>query len=141
MTRLFLSGALALTLALTACDSNDPIVSSCENESREIAIDTLAVGTSPAVADAGDRVLINYTGTLENGSEFDSGTNSAFYLASTVSGFRQGVTGMRIGGRRRITVPPYLGYGTQAREDASGEVLIPSCSVLVFEVELLDILS
>ncbi|MEM1054432.1 MAG: FKBP-type peptidyl-prolyl cis-trans isomerase [Bacteroidota bacterium] len=141
MTRLSVLGALTLALALTACDSSDPIVTSCDNESLEISIDTLAVGTSPAQANPNDRVLVNYRGTLTDGAEFDSGTNIAFTLTNTVSGFREGITGMRLGGERRVTVPPLRGYGTQERQDADGNVVIPPCSVLIFEVELIDILS
>ena len=141
MPRLSFLGALALALALAACDSNDPIVTSCDNESLTIEIDTLAVGTSPARATINDRVLVNYRGTLIDGTEFDSGTNVALTLTSTVSGFREGIAGMRIGGERRVTVPPYRGYSTSPRNDADGNELIPACSVLIFQVELLDILS
>ena len=57
-------------------------------------------------------------------------------LASTISGFREGVSGMRIGGKRRITIPPYRGYSTNTNIEA-----VPACSTLIFEVELLDILT
>lgn len=140
MARLSVLGALALALALAACDSNDE-PDTCSNESFEIAIDTLATGTCCATVVSTDRVRVNYVGTLEDGTEFDSGTNTIFSLAGTVSGFREGVTGMRIGERRRITVPPYRGYGVNARNDADGNEVIPACSVLIFEVELVDILS
>ena len=139
MPRLLLCCALAL--ALTSCDTNDPRFQLCEDENTEIEIETLVEGTSPARASAEDRVLVNYVGTLPDGTEFDSGDGAAFDLRGAISGFREGVFGMRIGGKRRFTVPPRRGYGAQERRDADGEVVIPSCSDLVFEVELLDILS
>ena len=139
MARFFLLGAVAL--ALVACDSGDPVPATCVNESIEIAIDTLALGSCCATAAPNDRVRITYSGTLADGTEFDSGEGVVFDLSRTISGFREGVTGMRIGGRREISIPPYRGYGVTPQDDGEGNVIIPSCSDLVFEVELLDILS
>lgn len=141
MHRLPLLGACALVLALAACDSNDALLTECANESLFIAIDTLETGNCCATVSPVDRVRVNYSGSLEDGTEFDSGMGAEFTLTNTVSGFREGLTGMQIGERRRITVPPYRGYGTAPRTDASGNEVIPSCSVLVFEVKVLDILS
>ena len=101
----------------------------------------MRVGNSPARASSTDRVLVTYRGTLEDGTEFDGATNAAFARQGTISGFREGITGIRIGGERRITIPPLRGYGPADRLDADGNVVIPGCSVLFFEVELVDILS
>jgi len=107
-------------------------------------IEQLVTGTSPARASSVDVVRVNYVGRLENGTQFDSTSNSIIGLGRLISGFREGVTGMRIGSERRITIPPYRGYSTDAQfRTVDGERVetIPACSTLVFEVELLDILS
>ena len=135
---------LLLALPFAGCDSNDPVVASCENESLEIETEDLAVGTSPARASSTDIVRINYVGRFEDGTEFDSATNLVSNLSVFISGFREGIVGMRLGGSRRITIPPYRGYGTQAQFrtiDGDRVETIPACSTLVFEVELLDILT
>ena len=136
---------LVLALPFVGCDSNGPTIRSCENDSLVVETEDLVVGTSPARADATDLVRLSYVGRLENGTEFDSDTNITVQLqAFDVVGFREGVAGMRIGGTRRITVPPYKGYRTlrvTQRVDEEEVELIPPCSVLVFEVELIDILS
>ena len=126
---------LVALFVFAGCDSNGDIVRVCDNESVEIEVEEIVEGTSPARANATDQVLVNYSGTLTNGDEFDSGEEVLFRLTSVISGFREGVTGMRIGGKRRITIPPYRGYRTQELDG------IPACSTLIFEVELLDILS
>ncbi|MBX3131371.1 MAG: FKBP-type peptidyl-prolyl cis-trans isomerase [Polyangiaceae bacterium] len=84
------------------------------------------------------RVSVHYTGTLLDGTVFDSTRERAPFTVPLgkgmlIRGFEDGVTGMRRGGLRRITIPPHLGYG----ERATGK--IPPGSTLVFEVELLDI--
>lgn len=87
---------------------------------------------------SGMRVSVHYTGTLLDGTVFDSTRERAPFTVPLgkgmlIRGFEDGVTGMRRGGLRRITIPPHLGYG----ERAPGK--IPPGSTLVFEVELLDI--
>jgi FKBP-type peptidyl-prolyl cis-trans isomerase FkpA len=100
----------------------------------------LRVGTG-AEAVSGRRVTVNYTGwfydaaAAENkGRTFDSGSFS-FTLGTNgaIRGFEMGVTGMRVGGQRRIVVPPNLAYG------ASGTSGIPPNSTLVFEMELISV--
>jgi len=85
-------------------------------------------------ATAQNTVEISYTGYLANGNSFDSGTY-AFVLGSgeVVPGFDEGVTGMKVGGQRRIIIPPELGYG------AASVGPIPPGSVLIFDLELLSI--
>lgn len=135
--------ALLLSVALLAvagCDSADDVPLTCDNISLSIETEELAPGTGTAVASRTSTVQLDYVGTLEDGSEFDSGTDVVFGLARTVSGFSEGVAGMRLGGQRRITIPPYRGYGTQVRRNGEGETVIPACSTLIFEVTLDDIL-
>lgn len=94
-----------------------------------------------AVAAAGNRVAVHYTGWLPDGTQFDSSRDSAepfqFTLGAgqVIRGWDEGVAGMREGGERRLVVPPELAYGSQG---AGG--VIPPDSPLVFEVELVEVL-
>ncbi len=85
-------------------------------------------------ATSGDAVEVAYTGWLSDGTQFDSGSLT-FTLGAgrVVAGFDEGVQGMRVGGVRRIVIPPALGYGSQARG------AIPPDSILVFRIEVLSI--
>ena len=85
-------------------------------------------------AASGDAVEVAYTGWLSDGTQFDSGSFT-FNLGAgdVVPGFDEGVQGMRVGGVRRIIIPPALGYGSQARG------AIPPDSILVFRIEVLSI--
>ncbi len=106
----------------------------------ELMIEDLTEG-SGQTATAGDNVLVHYTGWLTDGSKFDSsldrGQPFSFQLGAgrVIAGWDQGVAGMKVGGSRRLTIPPELAYGDRA----VGGGLIPANSTLVFEVELLGI--
>jgi FKBP-type peptidyl-prolyl cis-trans isomerase len=97
------------------------------------------VGEGPA-AKAGDKVTVDYTGWLTDGTKFDSSKDRKqpypFTLGAgqVISGWDMGVAGMKVGGKRKLTIPPDLGYGA---EGAGG--VIPPNATLVFEVELLKI--
>jgi hypothetical protein len=97
-----------------------------------------AVGTG-AVAKIGDTVRVHYTGTLMNGTKFDSsrdrGTPFDFKLGegAVIKGWDQGVRGMRIGGKRRLVIPYALAYGDDGRPPE-----IPPKAGLKFDIELLE---
>ena len=78
-------------------------------------------------------VTVSYTGWLTDGAEFDSGDAVQFYLQQVIDGWTEGVGSMRVGGRRRLMIPPELGYG-----EAGSPPNIPGNATLVFDVELLD---
>ena len=102
-------------------------------------IEILQEGTGE-VTKAGDTVTVNYAGTLEDGTKFDSsidrGQPFEFILGqnSVIQGWELGVLGMKVGEKRRLTIPPELAYGSTG---AGG--IIPSNATLIFEVDLLGI--
>ena len=85
-------------------------------------------------ATGGQEVRVAYTGWLSDGTQFDSGSFS-FHLGmgQVVAGFDEGVEGMRVGGVRRIIIPPALGYGSR------GSGSVPPNAIMVFRIELLSI--
>lgn len=101
-------------------------------------IETIKEGTGQ-VSKTGDRVFVHYVGTLLDGKKFDSsvdrGTPFDFYLGQNrvIQGWELGVLGMKVGEKRKLTIPPELGYGAQAVS------VIPANSTLLFDVELLEI--
>jgi FKBP-type peptidyl-prolyl cis-trans isomerase len=96
------------------------------------------VGTGEEAV-AGKKVTVNYVGTLTDGTQFDSSygkTPFTFTLGAgeVIPGWDQGVAGMRVGGKRKLTIPASLGYGSQGIPGA-----IPGGATLIFEVELLGV--
>ena len=103
-----------------------------------LMIEELVAGDGKT-ARSGDEVTVHYTGWLTNGRKFDSSVDRrdpfrfALGRGNVIAGWDEGVEGMRVGGKRKLTIPPQLGYGAYR----AGSV-IPPDATLVFEVELLS---
>jgi FKBP-type peptidyl-prolyl cis-trans isomerase len=129
---------LGLSLALAGCGGGNNSTSPSTG-GGSLVIDDLVVGTG-ATAAAGDTVTVNYVGTLTNGTKFDSSydRNQPFTFrvgaGQVIAGWDQGVPGMKVGGKRRLTIPPSLAYGS-----AGVPPTIPGNATLIFEIELLSI--
>ena len=106
----------------------------------ELKKEDVKVGTG-AVAEANKSVTVHYTGWLTDGKKFDSskdhGQPFTFQLGAgqVIKGWDQGVAGMKVGGMRKLTIPPNLAYGAGGADGG----LIPPNATLVFEVELLGV--
>ncbi len=122
-------------------DSTNKVTSTntTASPSAGLKIEDLKVGTGSAVK-AGDTIKIHYLGTLENGKKFDSSYDrgepfqTQIGVGQVIKGWDQGVIGMQIGGKRKLTIPSDLAYG----ERGAGGVIPPNAT-LIFELELLEI--
>lgn len=128
-----------LVIPATATPTPSPASTPIQMENG-LKIKDLIVGTG-LEAKAGDTISVNYVGALENGTVFDAsakhGGPATFQIGvgQLIKGWDIGIPGMKIGGKRKLIVPPSLGYGSQN----VGNGAIPPNSTLVFEVELLEI--
>ncbi len=104
-----------------------------------LGIEDLVVGKG-AEATKGDKVKVHYVGTLTSGTEFDSSRkhnepfNFQIGAGDVIKGWDQGVPGMKVGGKRKLTVPASLGYGSRGSPP-----VIPANATLLFEIELLEV--
>ena len=121
---------------LAGCQKNGEIIIM----GNGLVIEDLVIGEGSEAQDY-NKVVVNYTGILEDGSIFDSslkpgGTPFTFTLGvgSVIKGWDLGVKGMKVGGKRKLTIPADLGYGS----NGIGNVIPPNAK-LTFEVELLEI--
>jgi FKBP-type peptidyl-prolyl cis-trans isomerase len=124
--------AVGVLVALVGCGGDD-ITGPTEITTQEITVGT---GATAAV---GDVVTVHYVLSLTPGSVLESsyvlGSPITFQIGfgQVIPGFERGIVGMRVGGKRRVTVPPALGYGNQPNGS------IPPNSTLLFEIELVSI--
>jgi len=140
--------ALALlSLSLAGCFSHPSAVSPTSDATPSAAHVTASglkvmdyrVGTGPEAV-TGRTVGVHYTGWLENGTKFDSSVDRgqpfefALGAGNVIKGWDEGVQGMRVGGKRQLTVPPEIGYGMRGAPPT-----IPPNATLVFDVELLSV--
>ena len=129
--------AVLLVLGLAACGGGGGDVASPSQQGNLEVLD-LVVGDG-AVAESGDTATVHYVGRLTNGTQFDSsydrGQPFQFVVGAgqVIAGWDLGIPGMRVGGTRRLTIPPNLAYGS------SGSGPIPPNSTLTFDVELLGL--
>src|SRR3989344_2471699 len=106
---------------------------------EELKKEDLVVGSGVEARDGGT-VKVHYLGTLVDGKKFDSsydrGEPIEFTIGSgqLIKGWELGIPGMKVGGKRKLTIPPSLGYGPSGRGD-----IIPPNASLVFEVELVEV--
>ncbi|MGE3840119.1 MAG: FKBP-type peptidyl-prolyl cis-trans isomerase [Vicinamibacterales bacterium] len=148
LRRRFAHGAaiIGLTLAAVACSGGEDAAQLAQSTITELQTQDLAAGDGNQ-AGPGRRVRVHYTGWLyhptnadHKGQQFDSSRtrNEPFEfvvgMGQVIPGWDQGVTGMRVGGQRRLTIPPGLAYGATG---AGG--VIPPNATLVFDIELLDV--
>jgi FKBP-type peptidyl-prolyl cis-trans isomerase FkpA len=146
MAYLTFAAVLVAALGASACGGSDSPTGPSGSSDPSVGLTLpfsatdLSVGTG-AEAVLGRAVTVQYTGWLyhpnaaqNRGPQFDSGIFGPFVLGTTViQGWTQGLQGMRVGGSRRLIIPPALGYG------ASGSGPIPGNATLLFEVTLLNV--
>jgi hypothetical protein len=104
-----------------------------------LKVEEVTAGQGTRAATIGDTVRVHYTGTLANGTMFDSSKGHdplEFKIGSgmLVKGFERGCIGMRVGGKRRLHIPPHLGYGARGAPPR-----IPPDATLVFDIEMIEI--
>lgn len=98
-------------------------------------------------AEAGDLVVVHYTGTLENGTKFDSsydrGQPFGFILGRgmVIQGWDEGLLGAQRGDKKHLVIPGPKAYGNQEIKDDAGKVLIPKNATLVFDLEVVEVVA
>jgi peptidylprolyl isomerase len=146
--------ALAAALTMTACSRSDAPPAGSQPASPQagaaakaagvvtpsgLRYEDLVPGSGPSPS-PGRKVTVHYTGWLQDGTKFDSSLdrNEPFVFTvgagQVIPGWDEGVMTMKVGGKRKLTVPPQLGYGA-----AGAGGVIPPNAVLVFDVLLLDV--
>ena len=138
----FSVGVVLALCSLSGCNRTpEPEPVKVERKSPVVAEfkkDDVVVGTGKE-AKTGDKVKVHYTGTLANGTQFDSSKGKdpfGFTLGKgeVIKGWDDGVVGMKIGGKRKLTIPYALGYGEKGNPPT-----IPPKATLLFDVELLEV--
>jgi FKBP-type peptidyl-prolyl cis-trans isomerase len=129
----------------TAGSTTPSSASATATTTPQVQAQDITVGTGTEAV-PGDLVSVLYVGKLSDGTVFDSSAAHgnqplSFTLGAQglIAGFQIGVNGMKVGGERVMSIPPALGYGSQAVTDASGTVIIPANSTLLFDVKLVEV--
>ncbi len=138
---IFLVFELLIMISPGKISFNDSIqtISPTQKLTSKLEINDTKIGTGSAVK-SGDSVILHYKGTLADGTEFDSSYKRGEPFQTTIGtgavikGWDQGIPGMKIGGKRKLTIPSDLGYGA-----TGSPPIIPPNATLIFEVELLEI--
>ncbi len=122
-----------------------PAAQQTASTTSQVAGQDVTVGTGKEAA-PGSVVSVLYVGMLQDGTVFDSSQAHnneplKFQLGAQglIPGFQIGVNGMKEGGERRIAIPPEFGYGTQEVKDATGKVIIPANSSILFDIKLVKV--
>jgi len=135
---------LFILIFLSGCiekvdQSGNKIIPTIDITATGLQIEDTVVG-SGAEAKIGNTVKVDYVGTLTDGTQFDTSQQEGrepfeFTIGSgqVIQGWELGIPGMKVGGKRKLTIPPELGYGEQ------GNSTIPANATLIFEVELLEV--
>lgn len=123
--------------------TTDTMTAGSMNMPAGLKIEEIVIGDG-AQAAPGKLVTAHYKGMLQDGTVFDTSVGRApfsFPLGAgmVIQGWEKGIVGMKVGGKRVLTISPELGYGAADMKDAVGKVIIPANSTLIFEVELLDV--
>ena len=142
IARSFCASLIAGLVVVTAgCGSDTAATATAPTSSAPFSQTDLVVGTG-ATAAAGSRITVAYTGWLydtgktdSKGTQFDTNASFLFTLGvgNVIKGWDQGVVGMKIGGQRRLIIPPELAYGT------AGSGPIPGNATLIFDIRLLNV--
>ncbi|MBL51444.1 MAG: peptidylprolyl isomerase [Candidatus Marinimicrobia bacterium] len=127
--------AIGLLLLFSGCQKRQ--VNTMENG---LKIEDIVIGDGAEAKDF-NKVVVNYTGTLEDGTVFDSSLKPGrepftftLGVGSVIKGWDLGVKSMKVGGKRKLIIPAELGYG-----DRGAGALIPPGATLIFEVDLLEV--
>ncbi len=137
---IFCIAVVSLMCAMIACESEKKLVGKTVTAPSGLKYEDIVIGTGTAPK-VGSRVSVHYTGWLEDGTKFDSskdrGSPFTFVLGqgAVIRGWDEGVASMKVGGKRKLIIPPELGYG----ENGVGNVIPPNAT-LIFEVELLKVM-
>jgi FKBP-type peptidyl-prolyl cis-trans isomerase len=137
-------GLLAFGAAANGEDKKDDKKDDKKKEEKVITTKSglkyvdLKVGDGKEVKE-GDTVTVHYVGTLKDGKKFDSSRDrdepATFSLKKVIKGWQEGIPGMKVGGKRKLIIPPDLAYDKDGTPDGT----IPPDATLTFEVELIDV--
>jgi FKBP-type peptidyl-prolyl cis-trans isomerase len=123
------------------------VIQSNKNKNMETNATTTdqLTNNEPRIAQAEDVIVINYSGKLANGTEFDSsykrGQPFVFGIGQVIAGWDEGLIGVKKGDKKTLTITPDKGYGAEDVKGQDGKVIIPKNSTLIFDVEVVEVIS